>query len=292
MSFKVVIISLLLSILVLSCSDQHDYYYENDQMFWFQGVVYKSIGDLPLKLDIYCPKKGEDNYPVILFIHGGGWSYGNRTNYQYECIEAAKRGYIAITMDYRLTIPRYDQKIGYRYPAQIEDVISVMKWIRSRAKKYKMDISKVGVIGYSAGAHLAQLIGCMEADGYTQPKAIFSIAGISDMLSFYSVRYKKRDTEVIDKLFGGKPNELYEKYLHSSPIHHVTGDDPPIYILHGLLDEVVPVDQATAMIDRINETGGTVTHNIVENYNHGVDLTINYENDDPVWIFFDSYLKE
>ena len=108
-------------------------------------------------LDVYRPKSlisESKKLPVIVNIHGGGWVYGTKETYQFYCMSLAEQGFAVVNFSYRLS-PEY------KYPAQIEDINSVFKWIYANKEKYKFDTKNVFCVGDSAGAHLTATYCCM-----------------------------------------------------------------------------------------------------------------------------------
>jgi len=104
-------------------------------------------------LDVYYPKNGNEPYPVIISVHGGGWVYGDKERYQYYCMDLAKRGFAVVNFTYRLAPES-------KYPAQMEDVVSVFEWVFEKAGEYKFDLGNLFAVGDSAGARLAVTLLC------------------------------------------------------------------------------------------------------------------------------------
>ena len=115
-------------------------------------------GYRPLTLDLYLPPKSDTHalYPVIIYIHGGGWTSGHSRHagaidhFPDFLAALAKRGYVVASINYRL-----DGEA--RFPAQIEDVRDAIRWLRANAAAYQIDKTKFGIWGGSAGGHLAGL---------------------------------------------------------------------------------------------------------------------------------------
>ena len=137
-----------------------------------ENITYGKAGDTELKLDLARPQ-GDGPFPAIVFIHGGGWYQGNRQGYRGQIQEAAKRGYVAATISYRLM--QFDESKKETttatpiFPAQIHDAKAAIRWLRANAKKYHVDPDRIGVTGGSAGGHLSLLGGltdpCVELGG-------------------------------------------------------------------------------------------------------------------------------
>ena len=120
------------------------------------NIPYDNIDKLQM-LDVYRPKSlinNEKKLPVIVNVHGGGWVYGTKETYQFYCMSLSEYGFAVVNFSYRLA-PEF------KYPAQIEDVNLVFKWIYENKDKYNFDINNVFAVGDSAGAHLLSLYCCM-----------------------------------------------------------------------------------------------------------------------------------
>src|SRR5262245_12730076 len=107
-----------------------------------KDIVYGKGGDLDLKLDIAQPK-GDGPFPLVVCIHGSAWRFGHRSAHHNTIRMLARHGYVAATVQYRLT-PKH------RFPTQVEDVKCAVRFLRANAKKYKIDPHHVGALGDSA----------------------------------------------------------------------------------------------------------------------------------------------
>ncbi|MFY7828796.1 MAG: alpha/beta hydrolase fold domain-containing protein [Flectobacillus sp.] len=118
-----------------------------------RDITYATIGERPLKLDIFYPKeKNTCEHPAILIIHGGGWRSGNRSQHIPMAQKLASMGYVTITAEYRLSTEAL-------YPAAVQDLKAAVRWIRANASAYHVDSHKVACLGFSAGGQLATLVG-------------------------------------------------------------------------------------------------------------------------------------
>ncbi|MBW2038315.1 MAG: alpha/beta hydrolase [Deltaproteobacteria bacterium] len=110
------------------------------------------ISDVPYgnnrkqKVDVIVPY-GEPPYPILNYVHGGGWLMGTKSNYTRICKNFANKGYLVFNLNYRLGPT-------YRYPIQLQDVATAIYWVFSNAKRYNGDTCKIFLSGDSAGAHL------------------------------------------------------------------------------------------------------------------------------------------
>jgi len=224
----------------------------------FEGVLYKQIEDEPLKLDAYIPIKG-DNNPAVLVLFGGGWRNGNRKQLKNYAIELANRGFACFAIDYRLA-PKH------KFPAQIEDCRSAVKWIRKHATKYRLDPNRLGVIGYSAGGHLATLLGttgeaASENNGGIDTRIQAVVAGGAPT----DFRWQPDRGNWARYWMGGNLDEVPEKFKAASSAAFADKDDPPTFFFHGEKDNLVPVIWAESCRQALLQAGVEATmHRIPE----------------------------
>src|SRR5262245_40147281 len=119
-----------------------------------RDVVYGKGDDQDLLLDLVRPE-GEGPFPAVLCIHGGGWKSGRRQDLDKLTELLVSHGFAAATVSYRLTNKA-------KFPAQIEDCKAAVRWLRANAKKLDLDANAIGAIGFSAGGHLACLLGAAD----------------------------------------------------------------------------------------------------------------------------------
>lgn len=266
------------------------------------NVTYATVGDIKLQLDIAQPTQGDGPFPCLVFIHGGGWSGGNRLVYRTAIETAAQKGYVAATISYRLTQP--DPQTGVPkepFPSQIHDCKAAIRWLRAHASEYHIDPQRIGVTGASAGGHLSLLVGLTDSnDGLegdlgnsgqsSRVQAVCNTFGPTEL----RVLFKSTPAVygLVKALCNGTPEEQPQMYLAVSPVTYVTKDDPPVLTLHGSADELVPVEQAE-ILDKALKAAG-VPHELVilEGQGHGFGGDAAKKADDAMWAFFDQHLKK
>jgi acetyl esterase/lipase len=255
-------------------------------------VEYGKGGGESLKLDLYQPKRLEGKAPGLILIHGGAWKGGRRTDYRYYCVRLAERGYVVATISYRLVKTA-------TFPAAVQDAKCAVRWLRANAEKYHVDPNRIGVMGGSAGGHLAMMVGYspdvpeLEGDGGNQGvssrvQAVVNFYGPTDLTTPFA-----RNNGVVSDFIGKPYAEAADQYRLASPLTHLTAGDPPTLILHGTIDNVVPIDQADALDKRLAEL--KVPHEYVrlEGWPHAMDLSEEV-NRYCLWHierFLDKYLK-
>uniref|UniRef100_A0A7C2K0Q5 Alpha/beta hydrolase n=1 Tax=Schlesneria paludicola TaxID=360056 RepID=A0A7C2K0Q5_9PLAN len=272
-----------------------------DEIAVHQNLTYAEIGDTKLQLDLAMPKDGDGPFPGIVFIHGGGWSGGNRHAFRGKIEEAARRGYVAATISYRLTQP--DKETGTPkepFPAQIHDCKAAIRWLRAHAGEYKLDRDRIGVIGASAGGHLSLLVGLSsKEDGLdgdegnlsysSRVQAVVNIFGPTDLVRCYES--SPGAVGFLKALCNGTPESAAAAYRSASPVTYITTDDPPVLTLHGDKDALVPPEQATILDERLKAAGVKHELKLLADQGHGFRGDAAQEADDAAWSFFDRYLK-
>src|SRR5437588_145823 len=117
-----------------------------------QDLEYANPDNQYLQVNLARPKSGETKRPAVVCIHGGGFRAGDRKRWDGACKKLAERGYVAMTVTYRLA-PKY------QFPAAVNDVKAAVRWLRANAEKYQVDPDRIAALGDSAGGHLAQFLG-------------------------------------------------------------------------------------------------------------------------------------
>jgi len=191
------------------------------------GAVYRPNGDGPR--------------PAVLLVHGGSWQRGSRSEMAKFARRFASAGYVVFNVDYRLA-PQY------HYPTQLDDVRAAFGWLRAHASSLGVDPQRIAVMGYSAGAHLALLLGFADANGAPRPRAVVAGAAPSDLTAY-------PNSPVIAALIGGSGVELPDAYADASPISHVSPGDPPVLLYHGALDGIVDVEQSRRLLEKLRSVG-------------------------------------
>lgn len=202
-------------------------------------------------MDVYVPDDARTDRPALLMIHGGGWKSFSKSGFDADAERFAGAGYVVANINYRLTP-------AGRYPNAMRDTHCALAFLRSRASEYGLDPDRIAVMGYSAGGHLASLLGvaidepdfvpdCAAGSTYA-PAAVISGAGPQDLgeLSWASA---------VQDLIGGTVDAYPERYRKASPIERVGPGAPPFLFIHGTQDLFVPVEQSRRMRDALHDVG-------------------------------------
>jgi len=236
----------------------------------YKGLTYSNAADQDLKLDLHLPEEGEGPYPLLIFIHGGGWSKGSRDDYHYYTMRFALRGYAVATVSYRLS-PKF------RFPAAVEDVKCALGWLQANSATYDIDPEKAIVVGGSAGGYLSLMAGLTDREAYcgdcetpprTRPIGIINLYGPTDLTAPVA-----QTAPEVTGFLGVSWEEAPERFEEASPLAHLTADDPPIMTIHGTLDQTVPVAQADALVEQLQVLGATYWYDRLDGFPHTMDLT-------------------
>lgn len=275
----------------------------------FPNLIYAEVGGRALRLDLYLPADGVGPRPVLVWIHGGGWSGGSRFPAPSFATQLRNRGLAVASVSYRLTSQAGqwgDQPVVF--PAQIHDVKAAIRWLRAHATQYQIDPNRVGVWGSSAGGHLAALVGTSgndpELDGtvgsnLTESSAVqvaVDYYGPIDLLQMNpdvttppgSVFDHDAATSPDSRLIGfDQPGEglgvlranlnnpsapfpqMALRVTHANPQTWVDADDPPFMLVHGTADQSVPFAQSGRLRDTLVAFGHTPVFLPVPDAGHG-----------------------
>lgn len=269
-----------------------------------RDLPYIPDGDSAQKLDLYLPELApEKPLPLIVHIHGGGWRGGNK----YPCPVAGlvRNGFAVASVEYR-----FSQKAVF--PAQIQDCQAAIRWLRANSQKYSIDPERVGVIGASAGGHLSALVGMTGGKKVFEP--IGGNAELSDRISavcdyygptnFYSVVQQAADDKNIANIFHfNTPSDPYSSLIGAklddqaksnsvSPVHYVSADCPPVLILHGTHDSLVPYAQSEEFAAALKQKGVAVWLQKLPGSGHGGQAFGKPSISEMIRAFFDKHLKD
>jgi acetyl esterase/lipase len=225
---------------------------------YLPNVVYTIGAKRELKMNILMPKqKQKQTLPVIMFIHGGGWTEGSKERGVVPLMPFVQKGYVGVSVEYRLSKEAV-------FPAQIQDIKCAIRFLRANAKKFNIDENNIGVWGQSAGGYLAALVGTsagikdFEGDNgwsnyNSEVNAVCDWNGPTDFLAdTVAMKLKKLEESAINRLLGGALVDLQEKAKKSNPLEYISASTPPFLILHGENDNVVNISQSELLFNRLN----------------------------------------
>lgn len=214
-----------------------------------------AYGDDPRQaMDVWVPTRpSEGPRPTLVFFYGGGWDSGSKTLYGWAAQALAARGFVVFVPDYRL-VPKV------HFPAFIEDAAAATAAAGRIASRYGGDPARLGVIGHSAGAHLALMIALDRrymagAEAPNLIKAAVGLSGPYDFLPF--------DVPASINAFGRVPDPTL-----TQPVSFVRADAPPLWLGHGADDTVVHAEDTTILCDRMRAVGGRCEAKIYPGLSH------------------------
>jgi acetyl esterase/lipase len=220
------------------------------------SVVYREADETSLTADVYLPE-GPGEHPGILLVHGGGWLAGSKGRMRHIGTALAERGYVAVSINYRLA-PKH------KFPAQLDDCRAAIGWMRDNAAELKLDTTRIGGFGYSAGAHLVTLM------SFTAAQVCESgSASPADRMAWEKCRLQAvvaggtpcdfralpPDNRYLVFWLGGTRREKEDLYRQASPMAFVTPAAPPVFLYHGEKDLLVLPHGAKAMKQALDDVG-------------------------------------
>lgn len=249
-------------------------------------ITYATVGKEKLQLDLVLPA-GPGPHPVVLCFHGGAWTAGNRKELTTPTVNIpgltptpstevgilenlARRGFAAATVSYRLA-PKA------KYPAQIEDAKTAVRFLRANAKKYDLDPDRVAALGFSAGGHLALLLGTTDStagfdgtehlDQSSRVQCVIDFFGPSDMTLYAESQGLKES--ILTSLLGKECQTDPKCITRASPFEFASKNSAPTLFIHGTMDFVVPIVHSEKTYKKMKEAGVPVAMHKVPWKGHG-----------------------
>ena len=214
----------------------------------FNDVEYARVDGQSLKLDLHLSTaKGQ---PLLVFVHGGAWRGGSKETPPILALQ--KHGFAIASVDYRLTTVA-------PFPANVHDIKAAIRFLRAQAPVYGYDATRIGIIGASAGGHLAALVGVTNGDQSlegnvgeclaqsSEVQCIVSLFGASNLQTILDQSTEqglKMRVPALELLLGGQPKDKPELAKQASPVAHLDKKDPPLLLMHGDADPQMPYQQA------------------------------------------------
>ncbi|MGZ4446062.1 MAG: alpha/beta hydrolase fold domain-containing protein [Nocardioides sp.] len=230
-------------------------------------------------LDVYRPAEGDlTGAPVLLQVHGGGWSIGKKDEQAIPLMQhLAAKGWVCIAINYRLS-PRD------AFPAHVVDVKRAIAWIRDHVEEYGGDPGYLAITGGSAGGHLCALAALTPHDPAFQPGfedadttvqcavphyGVYDFAGSTGLRSAELMRDRFLAPRILQRRWADDP----EAFEEASPILRITEDAPDFFVIHGSVDSLVDVGQARLFVERLRRVSHrTVVYAELPGAQHAFDI--------------------
>jgi acetyl esterase/lipase len=240
-----------------------------------RDLPYVTGGHERQRLDLYLPPNAK-NVPLVVWVHGGGWQNGSKD--RPPALVLLSKGYAVASINYRLSSHAV-------FPAQIEDCKAAIRWLRAHAKDYGYDPNRIAAWGSSAGGHLVAMLGVTgdvkefdtgeNLNVSSRVQAVVNYYGPSDLLGMdaQSTAISRMKHDAPDspesRLLGGTLQENKEKARRASPITYVSNDDPPMLLVHGDADPLVPLAQSETLLAALKKAGVDASLYVVKGGGHG-----------------------
>ena len=238
-----------------------------------QTFTYFNQGERELELDVFYPETPPPlkGYPLIISLHGGGWIIGNKDRDLF-LRSMTREGYAVASVEYRLSGEA-------KYPAQIEDVRHAAHWLIQHAKDLQLDPNRMVVTGVSAGGHLALLLAFTQdrqlTAGGSNPLPVNAIKAVcafyppTDLVDIIPEDRRNKSNNLVAALLGAPVSERLAAAQNGSPIRHVNKESPPVFLIHGDRDTLVPQAQSELLHTALRSAGVECTLVIYEGAGHG-----------------------
>ena len=259
------------------CSDSTTASPSSSRIVVDAGLAFARRDTGDLKLDLYRPICGPSPVPVVLWVHGGGWYTGDRSQAPDLTRRAQAGGCAFASIDYRLSGQA-------RFPAQLHDVRAAIRFLRAHADEYGLDPRAIGVWGGSAGGHLAALAGLTghigalaeeeDTDGDPSVQAVVASYAPVDLAVVVAEAQERRPgTDAASspegRLLGGAPAELADTARYACPLTWVHADAPPFQLSHGTSDDLVSHTQSELLHEALAAVGASSELYLLDGYKHG-----------------------
>lgn len=231
------------------------------------------------KLDLYLPAPPAAGKlsPVVVWIHGGGWTGGTKTEARGKaiCRTLASAGYVAASIDYKLG--------PGSWPLDLLDCKNAVRFLRAHAAEYRLDPDRIAVAGGSAGGHLALMVGLTAQKKLFEPEMPYpgvssAVRCVIDMYGPANLRTRPEDKTPMRTLMTGPSRAAFgaasdnaDVWRVASPVHHVTQDSPPVLILHGRTDSTVEYQQSDEMAAALKAGGVVHEYLLLDGVGHSFD---------------------
>lgn len=260
---KFIFLYLITAAFILSCNGSDDSNTnESDPLEASEQLNISYGNDSDQVFDLYLPHNRTANTKTIILVHGGGWTAGDKDDMSnfWDYIIDQMPNYAVVNMNYRLA-----DENNPPYPMQINDITSVVNYIKNRQDEYVIS-EDIGFIGVSAGAHLS-LLWSYAFDTNNQTNMACSIVGPNN---FTDPAYLNNTNPILQTILDAFGIDATTEFLEEvSPYHRVTASAPPTILFYGGQDPLIPTTQGTDMRDKLEALNVTHEFTLYPSEGHG-----------------------
>ena len=242
-------------------------------------VEYARHDNVALVADLYVPD-GPGPFPALIGVHGGGWQQGTRESHRFWGAYLAARGYVLMTVDYRLAAPGRKA-----YPEAVHDVRAAVQYLKGEAATYKVDPARVALIGDSAGGHLACLValagdhpnfaGAYHDDKHAgqtaKVKCAVGVYGIYDMVrQWNSDQVGRPRNQITEQFLGAAPMDDRRVFFDASPLSYVETkrNDTAFLLTYGTEDDIVDRGQSDDFLLALKQARFWARNAVIQGWGH------------------------
>ena len=252
--------------------------------------IYCHAGGAARLADVYLPTASQSPVPVVIWLHGGGWRFGDHRLAPDLAHFAERSGLAVVSIDYRLS----DE---VKFPAPVEDVKTAARWVRSVADQFGLEADHIGLWGSSAGGHLAACAALSEEHDFRSDEHPAYSSAVQAVVDGYGPTNLARidaaratmpsigsDAESIaigHVLPAGDPDSFESRFIGvpvsssvrevelADPVHYMRAGSPPFLIMHGEADTLIPCSQSRYLFDALGNAGNDAALVLFEKLKHG-----------------------
>ena len=216
--------------------------------------VYGVANNYQLKLDVWQKQEAKEPVPTLIYIHGGGWIFGDRTGATLQFLPYLQMGWNVVNVEYRMASASLA-------PAAVEDCRCALRWVVQHAAEYNIDTNRIVLTGHSAGGHLSLTTGLLTPQAGLDNQCFGTeTLKVAAIINWYGI------SDVADLIAGPNLKNYAVQWVGSqpdraaiakrvSPLTYVHGGGPPVFTVHGDADPVVPYSQAVRLHQALTQAG-------------------------------------
>ncbi|MBV8227600.1 MAG: alpha/beta hydrolase [Verrucomicrobia bacterium] len=247
---------------------------------WITNVPYVAGAGPQQQLDLYIPTEGKD-IPLVVYIHGGGWEHGDKAGDSLNPIQLQLLwdGYAMASVNYRLAP-------AATWPAQIQDCKAAIRWLKAHAHQYGYDPGRIAVMGASVGGHLAAMLGTTSGskafdvgDNLDSSSDVTCVVNLCGAVADFTLFAQYRESLGLGGNFsflGGSLKDHMDLAKSANPITYVHVDEPPMLVVHGTADRLVPYLQSELLVEAMDKAGAPYYFHSVVSGGHGAYFGLNF----------------